>query len=508
MASSQSLLADSLKEGTMKRAFLSAGLILVAIVSLALAGCGGTAAPVAVAPTAGPTASDLLAPTDIPPTAPLATVTPLPTAAPPTATPEPTAVQLVDTCDASQAAWIGSFGFGLNCLDAARWHLYTEEDSPISNQLMDAAICPDGRAWVLHSFHLDATDGRSWESFRNAWGYGSPATVACDGGSGVWVAHFEGLSHYDGSQWVTYEAVQLGTGQNVRLVKDVALAPDGQVWAVTANSVASFDGQAWTVYETGTPFEKDYYFEQVAVDPQGQVWAAHSSGVWQFDGTSWTPHEGRHLSQVQSLVVDSQGQVWAGTYARGASVFDGRSWTTYTRENSGLSSNNVGSLAADARGRIWLGTEWGLNVLDGQTWQVYHMHTSGLPDNDIHALAVGGTGPELPAALERAPGSLSGTIVRGTESLSGAEVQACAEYIGRLFSGPSPCADMAFYASTVTGEDGSFLFSGLPVGRYGLALQVGEGEWVRLTEGPALGDRQVLVQEGQETDVGTLDVSE
>jgi hypothetical protein len=280
------------------------------------------------------------------------------------------------------------------------------------------------------------------------------------------------------------------------------------VWAVTANSVAAFDGQAWTVYETGSGFDKDYYFEQVIVDGKGQVWAGHSSGVWQSDGANWVPHEGQHLSQVKSLLVDAQGHLWAGTVAHGASVYDGKGWVTYDRENSGLSSNQVRALATDDQGRIWLGTEWGLDVFDGGGWQSYQMGNSGLADNDVHALAVSGNGPPLPSPVEEPTGTMAGTIVRGSEPVAGASVEACAEFIGMVFSGPSPCADMAFHAAAVTGDDGTFRFAELPEGRYGLALQAGEEDWGRLTGRYGIGDKKVTVRSGQEIDLGEIDISQ
>jgi hypothetical protein len=469
---------------------------------------GETVADVAPTKTIEPSATAAVAP---PPTA--ETVpepSPETPSEPPTEEPPPAALvePLAEVCDLSQAAWIGTFGFGLNCLDGAGWHLHTEDDTAISNQTADLAVCPNGMVWILHSYGASATDGGSWNTFRDAWGYGSPEAVACDGAGGVWVAHYEGVSHYDGGQWTTHEASKLGTGENVKLVKDVAVAPSGMVWVVTANSVAAYDAGTWTIYETGKGFDKDYYFEQVVVDGKGQVWAGHSGGVWQFDGTNWVAHEGRHLGQVKSLLVGADDRLWAGTVANGVSVYDGKSWVTYDRENSGLSSNQVRALATDDQGRIWLGTEWGLDVFDGGGWQSYQMGNSDLADNDVYALAVAGNGPPLLVPVEEPAGSLAGTIVRGSDSVAGASVEACAEFIGMVFSGPSPCADMAFHAAAVTGDDGTFRFAELPEGRYGLALQAGDEGWGRLTGRFGIGDKKVTVLAGQETDLGEIDISQ
>jgi hypothetical protein len=457
--------------------------------------------------TATPTSTMKRRPTDTATPAPVVEQTPTeaPSETPPPAGPAGSAIGR--PCDSSHAAWIGTFGFGLNCLDDAGWHIYLQDQAPIGNQIKDIAICSDRRAWIANSRGLAVTDGEFWNVFQGAWGYSSPEDVACDGAGGIWLTHFGGVSHYDGTDWTTYEASELGSGQNVRLVKDVTVAPDGGVWVVTANSVAAFDGSAWTVYEAGKGFEKDYFFEKIVVDDKGRVWAAHSGGVWMFDGTRWMPHEGRHLSQVQALTVDAQGRIWAGTFSKGVSVYNDAGWVTYNRSNSQLSSDRVRSLAADVRGRLWVGTEWGLDVFDGQGWQVYHMHTSDLLDDEIYVLAVSGNGPALPSPMQKATGSLSGRIMKGPEPVRGVQVEACSELIGMMFSGPSPCSDNPFSRIVVTGDDGRFTFADLPVGRYGIAFQTQEGKWMRLTGSFGLGDKESLVNEGQQTELGEIDIS-
>ena len=487
--------------------------------------CDGAALTVQPSPTQPPTSTPQTAATKPIPTAvtapsPTATAAeprPTVTAAPPTAKPAPTPTLFRSTPTAATAgitsgvagaAWIGTFGFGVNALDKAGWHAYATKVSPLpSDQIKDIAVLLDNRVWITHSLGLSVTDGTTWNTIKLPQNASSPAGLAGDAKGGVWVAHFRGVSYYDGTSWTTHEASKLGSGANVGLVKDVAVAPDGKVWVVTANSVAVFSGTAWTFYEKGKGLDKDYYFEAIAVDLKGIVWAAHGSGVLALDGTNWTSHEGSHLSQTKCLAVDAGGLLWAGTYARGASVFDGKGWVTYNRANSELSSDNVRSLAVDSRGRVWLGTEWGLSVLVGKKWTTYHMHTSGLADNDLYALAVGGDGPELPASLEKAPGSLSGKVFRGRDAVSDGTVVACSQFIGLTFTGPSPCADNALSASAVTDGGGEFAIKNLPIGRYGLSIKSPDGKWSRLTTG-GIGDRKYLIVEGKDTYIGEINLGQ
>ena len=297
-------------------------------------------------------------------------------------------------------------------------------------------------------------------------------------------------------------------GEFEMCVRAVIVGDEGEVWVVTSNSVATLDGDAWTVYETGNVFDKDYYFSSVAVDHYGVVWAGHGSGVWMFDGNHWLNQEGRHLSQVAGTVVDGGGNLWVGTYSKGVSMYNGQGWVTYNRGNSGLSSNHVRALAVDDQDRIWLATEWGVDIYDGEKWHTYHMHTAGLLDNDIYAVAVHGNGPDLPGHLDKPTGSLSGTILDGDEPVSGVRVEACSEYIGMIFSGPTPCADNPLRQIVTTDSEGHFIFTELPVGRYGITFEKPEGGWMRLTGSFGIGDKMVLVKENEETSLHVIDISQ
>jgi hypothetical protein len=413
-------------------------------------------------------------------------------------------------CNVNEAAWVGSFGYGLNCIDSAGWHTFLPEESGLSgDQIKAIAVCADNTAWIVSGLGVDSTDGMTWQNHSEALGrFSSAEAVACDSRGGVWVAHYKGAHYFDGSTWTEYKSSLMGNGDFVDQVKGVTVAPDGSAWFVTSNSVAKFDGSAWTVFETGNGFSKDYYFTAIAADPQGNIWAAHGSGIWKYDGSNWTNQEGKTFSQVQSLTVDQQGHLWAGTYSKGLNLFNGQGWVNYNRQNSGLSSNHVRSLSADGNNRIWIGTEWGLDVFDGKDWKNYHMHNSDLTDNEVYAVAVGGQGPSLPEWTDKGMGSLTGKIVRGEEGVSNARIEVCTEYIGMIFSGPTPCSDNPLRQETTTGPDGAFLFAELPVGRYSIALQTPEGQWMYLTEGFHIGNQDLLVESGQETNLHYIDISQ
>ncbi len=470
---------------------------------------GVTAAPTAAA---SPTETATAAPTSGPSIPASAEPTPSPTEPPaesPTAEPTETSAPLSAEPCASGGAWIGTQSYGLVCLDAGGWHAYTKASEVLrSDQLQDIVSCPDQRVWIATTLGLLVTDGEQWQDRSDAVESKSLSSLACDPQGGIWFGYYGGVGHLDATGTVTwYGAADMGTGKYVDQVKDIALADDGRLWVVTANSVAVLKGTRWTVYEQGHGFSKLYYFETIAVDHDGHPWAGMTDGLVTLAGSTWTSHTDRDLFQPQAIVVDTSNHVWVATYSRGISVWNGRTWTTYNRTTSGIPSDYTHSVATDSRGRIWVGTEWGLAVLTGTKWTAYQMHTSGLLDNETGVIAVVERGPTLPALLTKKTGAISASVVESGAPGKKLAVEVCVEYLGFSFSGDTPCSGQPYLKRGETAADGTFKISGLHVGRYSMAIQRADGTWVRLTDQFRIGDRETLVTEGQTTDLGELDIT-
>ena len=409
------------------------------------------------------------------------------------------------SCKLDNAAWVGTFGYGVSCLDDSGWTSYVKGSSDLqSNQIADVAVCADGSTWVANTLGLLKVTADKTQAIDTA-DISSMEAVACDRKGGVWVAHYKGVSHFADGKWDTTDSSKLGTGDNVSLVKDVAVSPEGKVYVVTSNSVALYDGKAWTVYEKGKGFADNYFLEKIALDAKGNPFVAEDNGILTFDGKAWTEIKSDKLSLAQSVAVDSKGVVWVGTYSNGVSSFDGKSWTTYDRTNSKLSSNHVRVLAVDGQDRLWAGTEYGLDIFDGKDFTVYRMDNSDVLDNEIDALAVNGKGPAVPKVTSKKPGSLSGTIVNGKNPIANSTIEVCVEFIGSSFSGDSPCGDNPFTKQAKTDKDGKFTLTELPVGRYGLVVLGADGKWQRMTDSSSINSK-IEVTEGRDTDIGTIDL--
>lgn len=401
----------------------------------------------------------------------------------------------------------GTFGFGITCLDAAGWRTYDKDNTPAlrSDQVKDALFCGDGKLYVTVSSALVMYDGASWSQVdTDDWG-GTPDTLACGANGGLWAGHYKGLTFYDGAKATTYK--ERDFSEEADSPKDVAVAPDGRLWLITNNEVAVYDGKEWTVYAEGTGFDTEHYFDVIAVDGKGQPFVGGSEGVFTLNGDTWSLDDTNTLFQTKSMVTDNEGRIWAGTYSDGVNLYTGSGWTNYNRENSGLSSDHVRSLAVDAQGRIWLGTEWGLNIFDGKNWTTYWMHNSELADNEIYALAISGNGPALPAPVTKGTGSLAGRVISDSLPIADSIVEACVEYLGFMFSGPTPCSDQPMSRSTKTDADGKFTITDLQPGRYTLTFEGPDKRWMRLTSSFGIGSRRYTVKEGETTDLKDINIA-
>jgi len=407
-------------------------------------------------------------------------------------------------------ACAGSFGYGVTCLENNEWINYNKDNTPISSDLIkDIDVCPGGDLLVLHALGLNRFDGTQWRSYDQGWGHESSEAAACATDGDFWVAHFRGVSHFHDGVWQMYTVKEtLSTDPDAyERVNDIAIAPDGGVWVVTVNSVAVFDDETWTVYEEGSGFADKYFFERIAFDSKGNPWVVSGSGLHHRAGRAWDFYPNRDISLPKSLTVDSQDRVWVGTLSGGLLLFENQSWLTYTPQNSPLSSYNVSALAVDAAGRLWVGTAWGLHIVDGDTWTVYHMSNSDLPDDNIAVIAVAGTGPALPAAQQKAPGTLTGRLVGPDgEALANAALEICVETIYSSYRGATPCEDHPYTRDAVSDADGAFTIENLPAGFYNLAVQTGD-TWMLYSSRSRGSSERFIVPAGETVDLGEITVS-
>lgn len=173
-----------------------------------------------------------------------------------------------------------------------------------------------------------------------------------------------------------------------------AQAPDGMLWVGTDAGIQVLDpadpSQLWTTYARSTTEGLGgSWGTDLAISPDGVVWAAITNGTAsRFEGGTWRTFE--ELSSYDAVTLDAEGRAWFGDDYKGIVVLnaDGTTAMTFTTAE-GLPSDSVYALLTDASGTIWIGTANGLaKYADGSLSTVFGSDDTRLPNRYIRSLAL------------------------------------------------------------------------------------------------------------------------
>ena len=250
-----------------------------------------------------------------------------------------------------------------------------------------------------------------WQSFNSSNSlipYESVTAIAFDDSANVWMASWNALMKYDGTNWQYYNYSNSGlTGQGI---KDVAIDSQGTIWVATANGfsspdgVYSFDGTNWQYYNSssGLPNAAAVRLEKDNIDT---LYCGTNDGLAKFDGSTWVTildsiNNGFESVNVPDFAFDSNNNIWAiivqvitgsGFYYVG--YYDHNEWTLYNHQTTSLPTGSYTTIDIDQNGDVWLGTRYdGLYKYDGFSWTNFNVSNSGLPDNYISSFAIDSIG--------------------------------------------------------------------------------------------------------------------
>jgi ligand-binding sensor domain-containing protein/signal transduction histidine kinase len=196
----------------------------------------------------------------------------------------------------------------------------------------------------------------------------------------LWFCTYDGLSRFDGYEFVNYSVAQ---GLPHRVVFDLLITRSGDYWVATSAGVARFNPLASsseskfkTYLPAGRPDAE--VVTDLYEDSSGTIWVGTGNGLfklrqngsdWQLDYVSLGENAGEQLG-VTTVVEDSPGVLWIGAeqglFRR---VSDGKAERFSTKD--GLPHPHVRDILRDPAGTVWVATGLGLcrlvsNVRAGQ----------------------------------------------------------------------------------------------------------------------------------------------
>jgi len=237
----------------------------------------------------------------------------------------------------------------------------------------------------------------------------------------VWIGSRDGLTLYDGHNFVTFEHDASDptsiSGNTIRtMYEDRA----GNLWLGTnTGGLNLLDRSTWSFRRyrhdsaDASSISHDSIYA-IVEDSDGSFWVGTQRGLNRFDPTNGTferfvsdPSQPGTLSTdyIGTLLVDSAGRLWIGTVGGGVNLWDPDSSTFGAfrhdpTDPATLSSDVVIALLEGPAGNLWVGTVDGLNRLNPESGSVRRFaHDPSDP-----------TSLSYPAITALATGSNPGTI--------------------------------------------------------------------------------------------------
>ena len=205
------------------------------------------------------------------------------------------------------------------------------------------------------------------------WGYFSstPQGFDLDKNDVLWFDYSLYDIHYGltrSSDKKTFNSTNSNILKSSAAIKEINADIKGNVWVLMKEGLSKFDG---TDFINFTPENSGFKaeFNSFICDSIGNLWFGSMNGITKFDGKNWTNYNvsnsGLLNNNILKIALDyDYKSIWLATET-GFCHFNGTDWKSYTSVNdSKIPSNlydNV-SMSADTSGNLWFANE-GINVL-------------------------------------------------------------------------------------------------------------------------------------------------
>lgn len=180
----------------------------------------------------------------------------------------------------------------------------------------------------------------------------------------LWFGTSEGLSRYDGHDFVTYREGRQARQPRIRAISEDS---DGTLWVGGDDGLCRVNPlrNAARVYECWNPTDRRVSVQVLFTEPSGEMLAGTNAGLYRVTRsakpqfTQIELDDGENAPSVWAIVPDSKGRIWAGGTS-GLHLLANDKGAVHLTVRDGLPRNEVLSLAYGPEGKLWVGTERGL----------------------------------------------------------------------------------------------------------------------------------------------------
>lgn len=308
--------------------------------------------------------------------------------------------------------WFRIDGEGAYRFDGTSFVNFTTTDGLCSDKVSAIIQDKDGRYLFGTDKGICVYDGKSF-SDHPATKTLHDAGITClleDTDGNLWFgtkAH--GVYRYDGTKLTNFlNGGTYNLGARSQLILDMLQDRKGNIWFSSWNGggVWKFDGASFTNFLPSADYyasnqdKRDITRGQVVTnyaraengitddmifsimeDRAGNIWfATRDHGACRYDGrtfTSFWKNEDLMSRGAYAVLEDRNGNLWFTTEKDGVWRYDGKSIRNFT-EKDGLVDDAVMSALEDKDGNLWFGTKWfGLSRYDGEAFTTFSREEAG-----------------------------------------------------------------------------------------------------------------------------------
>ncbi len=236
-----------------------------------------------------------------------------------------------------------------------------QEEGVVTGQIRDMHLDADGGVWVAADRGISLVrETGVVRSFGVEDGLPRPEVLALarDEEGTLWAGTRGGLARLDGTTWTEVPLA----GARGRQVAALRLGPQGMLVGTGEGLLLKRGGS----FEEIPLADGPHLIRNLAVAPDGAVWAESPGMLFRYLGgesVRYTPEHGIPAQAIWSLLVDREGNVWMGS-DNGLDKLVPGPFALYTGLQ-GLPHPFVRAATMSSDGRVWLGTRDGLALWQG-----------------------------------------------------------------------------------------------------------------------------------------------